>query len=145
MSKLAKIRKLLGLSQSTIGDELGVPKTSISAWENGRPIPTKHVRKLAKILNVTEAELLSEENPVNHQNHSQLDIAIDAVMKSDLNPDVKVKVYEIISSVKNQPIQKQEEAEKVLNCPKCKQEIPVPEGTETLFCVHCGQKIRLKD
>lgn len=60
MNRLAYYRKRLGMSQEELGKKLGVPKTNISAWENStRSIPVKHLDKLGKILNLTEAEILN--------------------------------------------------------------------------------------
>lgn len=55
---LAYYRKKKGISQEEMGEYLGVPKANISAWENGsRGIPLKHFDKIARMLDLTEAEL----------------------------------------------------------------------------------------
>ena len=55
---LAYYRKRKGISQEEMGEKLGVPKANISAWENGtRGIPLKHFDKIARMLDLTEAEL----------------------------------------------------------------------------------------
>ena len=61
MNRLAFQRKRKGISQEELGKKLGVPKTNISAWENGsRNIPVKHLDKLCQILKITEFELQNE-------------------------------------------------------------------------------------
>ena len=60
MNKLKECRKRQGLTQEELGKKLGIPKTNISAWENGkRAIPMKHIDKLGKILKLSEAEILN--------------------------------------------------------------------------------------
>lgn len=60
MNNLAFYRKRKGISQEELGKKLGIPKSNISAWENGtRTIPVKHLDKLGKILGLTEGELLN--------------------------------------------------------------------------------------
>ena len=55
---LAYYRKRKGISQEEMGEYLSVPKANISAWENGtRGIPLKHFDKIARMLDLTEAEL----------------------------------------------------------------------------------------
>ena len=55
---LSYYRKRKGISQEEMGEYLSVPKANISAWENGtRGIPLKHFDKIARMLDLTEAEL----------------------------------------------------------------------------------------
>lgn len=60
MNRLIYYRKRKGISQEELGKKLGVPKSNISAWENGtRAIPIKHLDRLGQILGLTEPELLN--------------------------------------------------------------------------------------
>ena len=58
MNELSFYRKRKNISQDELGKKLGVPKTNISAWENGtRKVPVKHMDALAACLNLTTSEL----------------------------------------------------------------------------------------
>ena len=130
MSKLAEIRKSLGISQTVVGQQLGVPKTSVSDWENGRNIPPKHIKRLSRMLNVTEAELLSDQPRVETRyDRSALDSALEAVMRSELAPDVKVQVYEIISSVKKQKVEQPQPETHVVSYPEREDTLEITKGS----------------
>lgn len=60
MNRLAFYRKRQGISQEELGKKLGIPKSNISAWENGtRAIPVKHLDQLGRVLNMSEGEILN--------------------------------------------------------------------------------------
>lgn len=69
MNKLAFYRKKNGLTQEELGRKLNIPKTNISAWENGsRTIPVKHISQLSKELKLSEQEILNQFiTPVNRE------------------------------------------------------------------------------
>ena len=158
-------------TQSDIGRKLGVSHQQISAWINGDRNPKiSSVRKLAAALGCKIADIADFENKI--EELALKGEKLSQVVAEQTDTDyLKNRINEIYDeldrasraellayaerlAVKNITTQPKTpviettpkiEAEQVLNCPKCNQEIPVPEGTETLFCVHCGQKIRLKD
>lgn len=51
-------RKILGLTQAEVADMIGISRQQYHAWENllYRPAKTKHIRKLAEVLNVKYEE-----------------------------------------------------------------------------------------
>ena len=60
MNRLSFYRKRKDISQEELGKLLGVPKSNISAWENGtRAIPVKHLDRLGEVLGLTEPEILN--------------------------------------------------------------------------------------
>jgi transcriptional regulator with XRE-family HTH domain len=57
-NNLKKLRKAAGLTQEKLADMLDVAQGIVSAWENGKMIPSvKRVPQLAKILDCSEAEI----------------------------------------------------------------------------------------
>jgi transcriptional regulator with XRE-family HTH domain len=54
------IRAFAGLTQAELAEELGTDQGSVSKWETdeewGRPLPEKHVRKIAKVCRARMAE-----------------------------------------------------------------------------------------
>lgn len=57
--KFADLRKRAGLTQMQIAVAVGTTPPQVSEWERGRITPTtRHLRPLAKILDVTLDELL---------------------------------------------------------------------------------------
>ena len=59
--RLRTARRNAGLSQSEVERRCGVPKTSLSRYENGRMEPSlSTLRRLSRALEVSEARLISE-------------------------------------------------------------------------------------
>ena len=56
-------RKQLGLTQTEVGERLGVQVNAVSKWECGRveAIPTSKIKELAKIFDVTTSYLIDDE------------------------------------------------------------------------------------
>lgn len=52
-------RKKLGMSQTRLGEELGVTKGTILSWEMEKTIPNKiNLKRISEILNIEESEML---------------------------------------------------------------------------------------
>ena len=61
---LYQLRKKAGLSQSQLGEKVGVSNKAVSKWENGRNMPGLDiVRRVADILGVSVDDLLSSASP----------------------------------------------------------------------------------
>jgi putative transcriptional regulator len=60
VSKIAALRKRLGLTQRQLADEVGVTESTISNWEQGRNslIWLERVAKLCRALNCSPEELI---------------------------------------------------------------------------------------
>lgn len=62
MKRLRKIRKEMNLRQSDLAEMLGVSHATVGFWETGKAHPrASMLPKLAKVLNCTIDELLTEE------------------------------------------------------------------------------------
>jgi len=61
---LAKLREAKGLTQTEVGEALGVGQTAVSMWETGTNTPRSiHLIKLAKLFGCTIEELLEDKEP----------------------------------------------------------------------------------
>ena len=88
---LAYYRKKKGISQEEMGEYLGVPKANISAWENGsRGIPLKHFDKIARMLDLTEAEL---QEVIAHCQEEDRTVAVPEIV-GELAQKIYDKAYE---------------------------------------------------
>ena len=61
--KIKKHRKAMKLTQTELGERLGVQKNAVSKWETGRveDIPTGKIRQMAEIFDVPAAYLMQDE------------------------------------------------------------------------------------
>lgn len=63
--KIKKARLKKGLTQQELGELVGVQKSAIAKYENGRVINIKRgtLQKIAKVLNIRPSELVFTETP----------------------------------------------------------------------------------
>ena len=61
--KIKAQRKELGLTQTELGEKLGVQKNAVSKWETGRvdDIPGSKIRAMAALFGVTPSYLIDDE------------------------------------------------------------------------------------
>lgn len=61
--KIRRYRKGLGLTQTELGERLGVKTNAVSKWECGRVegIPTSKIKAMAVLFNVPVSELIDDE------------------------------------------------------------------------------------
>lgn len=61
--KIKERRKALGLTQTELGERLGVQKNAVSKWETGRvdDIPGSKIRAMAALFGVTPSYLIDGE------------------------------------------------------------------------------------
>ena len=61
--KIRRYRKGLGLTQTELGERLGVKTNAVSKWECGRveDIPTSKIKAMAALFNVPISELIDDE------------------------------------------------------------------------------------
>lgn len=62
--KIKTLRKQLGLTQTELGDRVGVKKNAVSKWECGRveDIPTSTIKVLANLFDVPASYLIDDED-----------------------------------------------------------------------------------
>ena len=61
--KIKALRKSMGLTQTELGDKVGVKKNAVSKWECGRveDIPTSTIKALAALFGVPASYLIDDE------------------------------------------------------------------------------------
>ena len=61
--KIKTLRKQLGLTQTELGEKLGVQKNAVSKWETGRvdDIPGSKIRAMATLFGVSPSYLIDDE------------------------------------------------------------------------------------
>ena len=61
--KIKTLRKELGLTQTELGEKLGVQKNAVSKWETGRvdDIPGSKIRSMAALFGVSPSYLIDDE------------------------------------------------------------------------------------
>ncbi len=60
-TKMRYLRKKIKLSQQKLGEEINIPQTTISDWENNKYLPNiNEAVKLAAALGVSVAELIEQ-------------------------------------------------------------------------------------
>ena len=80
--KIKALRKSMGLTQTELGEKVGVKKNAVSKWECGRveDIPTSTIRALSALFNVPPSYLIdddgNEKAPTDHGERSVNDADI---------------------------------------------------------------------
>ena len=71
--KIRNARKSKGLTQEELGKLLGVEKSAVAKYENGRIVNLKHATliKLSEILGISPAELINDDQPTTNENESR--------------------------------------------------------------------------
>ena len=88
-NKLLDMREYFNVNQETIGEIVGVTKTSISKWETGKEtIPLKHLNTLSNYYNVSIDYLvgLSKIKNYNYENY----IKINELNKIEIGKRIKL-------------------------------------------------------
>lgn len=72
--KIKMLRKRENLTQTELGEKVGVKKNAVSKWECGRVenIPTSTIKALADLFNVTTAYLIDDDLPAKQPPHGLL-------------------------------------------------------------------------
>lgn len=66
-NRFQKARKMIGINQTEIAERLGTSRKSISDYENGRPINSEVLEKLAKNFNVNIHWLITGQGEMFYQ------------------------------------------------------------------------------
>ena len=70
--RIAQKRKELGLSQESLGEQLGVSRQAIYKWENGVSLPElEKLLSLSRIFSVPVGWLLGAEDPLPQEDQAQ--------------------------------------------------------------------------
>ncbi len=86
-NKLLDMREYFNVNQETIGEIVGVTKTSISKWETGKEtIPLKHLNTLSNYYNVSIDYLVGLSKIKNYENY----IKINELNKIEIGKRIKL-------------------------------------------------------
>ena len=101
---IAKNRKAKKLTQSELGELLGVTDRSISNWENGKNMPDLSLFKpLCDILDISINELMSGEKINNKEYNEKLEEniinTIDYIDKKNINYNTKKNIFLLILGI----------------------------------------------
>ena len=101
--KIKTLRKSIGLTQTELGQRVGVQKNAVSKWECGRveDIPTSTIKQLASLFDVPASYLIDDDAPDVHH--------------PALSPLPRMKRWQVIGGTAcGSPIRKEIEEETVL-------------------------------
>lgn len=100
--KIRLHRKALGLTQTELGEKLGVKTNAVSKWECGRvdDIPTSKIKAMAKLFDVQPSYLIDEKQPAptNGDGLSEEDKRL-LTMIHNLTPENRERIVEIIKAL----------------------------------------------
>ena len=67
--KIKVLRKSIGLTQTELGQRVGVQKNAVSKWECGRveDIPISTIKRLASLFDVPASYLIDDDAPLYHR------------------------------------------------------------------------------
>lgn len=100
--KIRLHRKALGLTQTELGEKLGVKTNAVSKWECGRvdDIPTSKIKAMAKLFDVQLSYLIDEKQPA-PTNEGELNAEDKRLltMIRNLSPENRERIVEIIKAL----------------------------------------------
>ena len=100
--KIRLHRKALGLTQTELGEKLGVKTNAVSKWECGRvdDIPTSKIKAMAKLFDVQPSYLIDEKQPAptNEGELGEEDKKL-LMMIHNLSPENRERIAEIIKAL----------------------------------------------
>ncbi len=100
--KIRLHRKALGLTQTELGEKLGVKTNAVSKWECGRvdDIPTSKIKAMAKLFDVQPSYLIDEKQPAptNGDGLNAEDKRL-LMMIHNLTPENRDRIVEIIKAL----------------------------------------------
>ena len=100
--KIRLHRKTLGLTQTELGEKLGVKTNAVSKWECGRvdDIPTSKIKAMAKLFDVQPSYLIDEKQPA-PTNEDELNAEDKKLlmMIHNLTPENRERIVAIIEAL----------------------------------------------
>ena len=100
--KIRLHRKALGLTQTELGEKLGVKTNAVSKWECGRvdDIPTSKIKAMAKLFDVQPSYLIDEKQPA-QTNEGELNAEDKRLlmMIHNLSPEDRERIAAIIEAL----------------------------------------------
>lgn len=100
--KIRLHRKALGLTQTELGEKLGVKTNAVSKWECGRvdDIPTSKIKAMAKLFDVQPSYLIDEKQPApKDEDELNAEDKRLLMMIHNLTPENRDRIVEIIKAL----------------------------------------------
>lgn len=112
--KIKSLRKAMGLTQTELGERVGVKKNAVSKWECGRveDIPTSTIKALATLFDVAPSYLIDDDKDASHTPSKpdvldEVDIAFYGEYK-ELDEDDKDTIRDMVRVMRERRARKQE-------------------------------------
>lgn len=100
--KIRLHRKALGLTQTELGEKLGVKTNAVSKWECGRvdDIPTSKIKAMAKLFDVQPSCLIDEKQPApKDEDELNAEDKRLLMMIHNLSPENRERIVAIIEAL----------------------------------------------
>lgn len=100
--KIRLHRKALGLTQTELGEKLGVKTNAVSKWECGRvdDIPTSKIKAMAKLFDVQPSYLIDEKQPaLTNEDELNAEDKRLLTMIHNLSPEDRERIVAIIEAL----------------------------------------------
>lgn len=100
--KIRLHRKALGLTQTELGEKLGVKTNAVSKWECGRvdDIPTSKIKAIAKLFDVQPSYLIDEKQPApTNGDGLNAEDKMLLMMIHNLSPEDRERIVAIIEAL----------------------------------------------
>lgn len=100
--KIRLHRKALGLTQTELGEKLGVKTNAVSKWECGRvdDIPTSKIKAMAKLFDVQPSYLIDEKQPApKDEDELNAEDKRLLMMIHNLSPENRERIVAIIEAL----------------------------------------------
>lgn len=110
-SKIKAARLAKGMTQQELGDILGVQRSAVAKYENGRVVNIKRstLKKISDVLNIPPFELIFDEEHRKIQKKN--DTLSDIILK--MNEDAEL--FSMVETLSNLGFEKREAVKSVLN------------------------------
>lgn len=93
--KIKSLRKTLGLTQTELGEKLGVKKNAVSKWECGRvdDIPMSKIKSMALLFGVTASCLIDDDAAIMPREENLSDLEREIIKKVRLLSPEQQQVF----------------------------------------------------
>ena len=106
--KIKALRKSIGLTQTELGQKVGVQKNAVSKWECGRveDIPTSTIKQLANLFNVPASYLIDDDASELHLEVNGMSIRNDRIRALVESSNISYVDLEKITGIKKSSLQR---------------------------------------
>lgn len=110
--KIKSLRKARGMTQTELGERVGVQKNAVSKWECGRvDVPTPTLKALAALFDVPMSTLLEEQAPTPGNDSADILDEVDVAFYGEyraLSEDDKDTIRDMVRLMRERRSKRQE-------------------------------------